>query len=156
MQLVKTGRDNLLRPLQIVSGIVERRHTLPILANILIRKEGEAVSFLSTDTEIQIVTHAEIGTNEENTTTTVAARKLLDILRALPDTSDIAISQNDKRLVVQAGKSRFSLQTLPADDFPIVSQPAEYETSVTVSQKALKNLLGMVYFQWRSRTSVII
>lgn len=62
MQLVKTGRDNLLRPLQIVSGIVERRHTLPILANILIRKEGEAVSFLSTDTEIQIVTHAEIGT----------------------------------------------------------------------------------------------
>ena len=146
MQLVKTGRDNLLRPLQIVSGIVERRHTLPILANILIRKEGEAVSFLSTDTEIQIVTHAEIGTNEENTTTTVAARKLLDILRALPDTSDIAISQNDKRLVVQAGKSRFSLQTLPADDFPIVSQPAEYETSVTVSQKALKNLLGMVYF----------
>ncbi len=146
MQLVKTGRDNLLRPLQIVSGIVERRHTLPILANILIRKEGQAVSFLSTDTEIQIVTHAEIGTDEENTTTTVAARKLLDILRALPDTSDIAISQNDKRLVVQAGKSRFSLQTLPADDFPIVSQPAEYETSVTVSQKALKNLLGMVYF----------
>ncbi|EEO28598.1 DNA polymerase III subunit beta [Oxalobacter paraformigenes] len=146
MQLVKTGRDNLLRPLQIVSGIVERRHTLPILANILIRKEGNAVSFLSTDTEIQIVTHAEIGTAEEDATTTVAARKLLDILRALPDSAEIAISLNDKRLVVSAGKSRFSLQTLPAADFPTVSQPLEYQTSVTLSQKSLKNLLGMVYF----------
>ena len=146
MQLVKTGRDNLLRPLQTVSGIVERRHTLPILANILIRKEGNAVSFLSTDTEIQIVTHAEIGTTEEDATTTVAARKLLDILRALPDSSDIVISLNDKRLVVSAGKSRFSLQTLPADDFPTVSQPLEYETSVTLTQKSLKNLFSMVYF----------
>ena len=146
MQLVKTGRDNLLRPLQTVSGIVERRHTLPILANILIRKEGDAVSFLSTDTEIQIVTHADIGAPGEDATTTVAARKLLDILRALPDSSDIVISLNDKRLVVSSGKSRFSLQTLPADDFPTVSQPIEYETSVTLPQKALKNLLGMVYF----------
>lgn len=146
MQLVKTGRDNLLRPLQTVSGIVERRHTLPILANILIRKEGNAVSFLSTDTEIQIVTHAEIGTTEEDATTTVAARKLLDILRALPDSSDIVISLNDKRLIVSSGKSRFSLQTLPADDFPTVSQPLEYETSVILSQKSLKNLFSMVYF----------
>ena len=61
MQLVKTSRDNLLRPLQIVSGIVERRHTLPILANLLIRKSGSNVSFLSTDIEIQITTHAECG-----------------------------------------------------------------------------------------------
>jgi DNA polymerase-3 subunit beta len=61
MQLVKTTRDTLLRPLQIVSGIVERRHTMPILANILIRKDGENVSFLSTDTEVQITTHAKIG-----------------------------------------------------------------------------------------------
>ncbi len=60
MQLVKTSRDNLLRPLQIVSGIVERRHTLPILANLLIRKSGSNVSFLSTDIEIQITTHAEM------------------------------------------------------------------------------------------------
>lgn len=146
MELVKTGRDNLLRPLQTVSGIVERRHTLPILANILIRKQGEAVSFLTTDTEIQIVTHASIGMSEENAATTVSARKILDILRALPDSSDVTISLNDRRLVVSSGKSRFSLQTLPADDFPMVSQPSEYTTSVTISQKALKNLFSMVYF----------
>ncbi len=65
MQLVKTHRDTLLRPLQIVSGIVERRHTLPILANILIRKEGEKVSFLSTDIEVQITTHAQVGSGGE-------------------------------------------------------------------------------------------
>ncbi len=146
MQLVKTSRDNLLRPLQIVSGIVERRHTLPILANILIRKEGDTVSLLSTDTDIQIVTHAKIGVTEENANTTVAARKLLDILQTLPDASDIVISLNDKRLVVSSGKSRFSLQTLPANDFPTVSQPQEYETSITLTQKALKNLLNMVHF----------
>ena len=73
MQLVKTTRDTLLRPLQIVSGIVERRHTMPILANILIRKDGESVSFLSTDTEVQITTHANIGSGDDVTGTTVAA-----------------------------------------------------------------------------------
>ena len=156
MQLVKTGRDNLLRPLQTVSGIVERRHTLPILANILIRKEGDAVSFLSTDTEIQIVTHADIGAPGEDATTTVAARKLLDILRALPDSSDIVISLNDKRRVVSSGKSRFSLRTLPADDFPTVSQPIEYETSVTLPQKALKVFWAWFISPWPSKISVTI
>jgi len=146
MQLVKTGRDEILRPLQTVSGIVERRQTLPILANILIRKQGNDISFLSTDTEIQIVTHAPIGTDEEDATTTVAARKLQDILRTLPDATDVALALNDKKLVVSAGRSRFSLQTLPAEDFPVVSQPAGFDASVTLPQKDLKNLLGMVYF----------
>src|SRR6185436_10024155 len=102
MQLVKTHRDTLLRPLQIVSGIVERRHTLPILANILVRKEGENVSFLATDVEVQITTNAAIGSGQEVAATTVAARKFLDILRALPE-SDVTLTLTDKRLTVQAG-----------------------------------------------------
>src|SRR5687767_14582073 len=104
MQLVKTHRDALLRPLQIVSGIVERRHTLPILANILIRKEGEKVSFLSTDIEVQITTSTAIGSGDKVIATTVAARKLLDILRALPE-SEVTLTLKDKRLTVQSGKS---------------------------------------------------
>src|SRR3954471_11817343 len=115
MQLVKTHRDTLLRPLQIVSGIVERRHTLPILANILIRKDGERVSFLSTDIEVQITTHADVGSGGETTAITVAARKLLDILRALPDSTDVSLSLANKRMTVQSGKSRFALQTLAAE-----------------------------------------
>ncbi|TSP09578.1 DNA polymerase III subunit beta [Cupriavidus campinensis] len=145
MQLVKTSRDNLLRPLQIVSGIVERRHTLPILANLLIRKSGSNVSFLSTDIEIQITTHAECGVGSDSVATTVAARKLLDILRAMPD-GDVALSLNDKRMTVQSGKSRFALQTLAAEEFPTVAEAAEFNASVSLPQKMFKHLLAMVHF----------
>lgn len=146
MQLVKTHRDTLLRPLQIVSGIVERRHTLPILANILIRKDGEKVSFLSTDIEVQITTTAEIGSGGDSASTTVAARKLLDILRALPDENDVSIKLDNKKMTVQSGKSRFSLQTLAADEFPTVAQADHFNASVNLPQKALKHLFNMVHF----------
>ncbi|MBB1634789.1 MULTISPECIES: DNA polymerase III subunit beta [Cupriavidus] len=145
MQLVKTSRDNLLRPLQIVSGIVERRHTLPILANLLIRKSGSNVSFLSTDIEIQITTHAECGVGSDTVATTVAARKLLDILRAMPD-GEVALSLNDKRMTVQSGKSRFALQTLAAEEFPTVAEASEFGASVSLPQKTFKHLLAMVHF----------
>lgn len=145
MQLVKTSRDNLLRPLQIVSGIVERRHTLPILANLLIRKSGANVSFLSTDIEIQITTHAECGVGSDDVATTVAARKLLDILRAMPE-GDVALSLTDKRMTVQSGKSRFALQTLAAEEFPTVAEATEFTAGVTLPQKTFKHLLAMVHF----------
>jgi DNA polymerase III subunit beta len=146
MQLVKTNRDTLLRPLQIVSGIVERRHTLPILANILIRKDGEKVSFLSTDIEVQITTHAAIGSGSEVAATTVAARKLLDILRTLPDTGDVTMTLANKRMTVQSGKSRFALQTLAAEEFPTVAQAEHFNAKLTLPQKTLKHLFNMVHF----------
>lgn len=146
MQLVKTHRDALLRPLQIVSGIVERRHTLPILANILIRKDGEKVSLLSTDIEVQITTHAQIGVDAEVASTTVAARKLLDILRALPESGDVTLSLTNKRMTVQSGKSRFALQTLAAEEFPTVAQAEHYNAKLTLPQKTLKHLFNMVHF----------
>jgi DNA polymerase-3 subunit beta len=146
MQLVKTHRDTILRPLQIVSGIVERRHTLPILANILIRKDGEQVSFLSTDIEVQITTHAKVGSGSEVAATTVAARKLLDILRALPEGNDVTLSLANKRMTVQSGKSRFALQTLGAEEFPTVAQAEHYNAKVTLPQKTLKHLFNMVHF----------
>lgn len=146
MQLVKTSRDALLRPLQMVSGIVERRHTLPILANILIRKEGDTISFLSTDIEMQITTHATIGSGGEVGATTVAARKLQDILRALPDTGDVTVMLANKRLTVQSGKSRFALQTLAAEEFPIMAQAEQYGATITLPQKTLKHLFDMVHF----------
>ncbi len=146
MQLIKAPRDALLKPLSIVSGIVERRHTLPILANILIRKEGERVSFVSTDIEVQIRTHADIGVGSENFATTVAARKLLDILRALPEGGEVTLSHTAKKMTVQSGKSRFNLQTLAAEEFPTVSQPESYLASFSLPQKTLKHLIAMVHF----------
>ncbi len=144
MQLVKASRDALLKPLQVVSGIVERRQTLPILANILVRKEGERVSFTATDLEIQIQTNADIGAGKDASSTTVAARKLVDILRALPE-ADVALSLAGKKLTIQSGKSRFNLQTLAAEEYPTVAQ-AEFSADFTLPAATLKYLLSMVHF----------
>jgi DNA polymerase III subunit beta len=144
MQLVKGSRDALLKPLQVVSGIVERRQTLPILANILVRKDGERVSFTATDLEIQIQTSADIGAGKEPASTTVAARKLVDILRALPD-ADVQLALANKKLTVASGKSRFNLQTLAAEEFPTVAQ-AEFTADFSLPAATLKHVLGMVHF----------
>lgn len=144
MQLVKGSRDALLKPLQVVSGIVERRQTLPILANILLRKDGERVSFTATDLEIQIQTSADIGAGKEAAATTVAARKLVDILRALPE-ADVQLALANKKLTVASGKSRFNLQTLAAEEFPTVAQ-AEFGADFSLPAATLKHLLAMVHF----------
>ena len=146
MQLVQTPREALLKPLSTVAGIVERRHTLPILANILLRKEAGRVSFIATDLEVQITTHADFGVGEENESLTVAARKFLDILRALPDTGDIKLSTTGGKLAIQSGKSRFSLQTLAAKEFPTMTQPERWDVSLTMPRKTLKHLFNMVHF----------
>jgi len=146
MQLVQTTRDALLKPLSTVAGIVERRHTLPILANILVRKEGTRVSFIATDLEVQITTHADFGVGDSNESTTVAARKLVDILRALPGTGELKLSLAGGKLTVQAGKSRFALQTLAASEFPTVAQPENWDVSFSLPQKTLRHLLNMVHF----------
>ncbi len=145
MQLVNTSRDSLLKPLQVVSGIVERRHTLPILANLLLKKVGEKVSFISTDIEIQITTTANFGVGLEEATTTVAARKLLDILRALPE-GPVSLNLKDNRLVVQSGKSRFSLQTLSSAEFPIMQSVGEVTATWKMTQKSFRQLISQVHF----------
>src|SRR3954466_4773459 len=113
MNLLKINREELLKPLQAVSGIIERRHTLPILSNVLLSRTKDRVEFVATDIEIEITASAAAGSAGEAKTTTVGARKLLDILRALPEGSEISLALQDKRLQVKSGKSRFNLQTLP-------------------------------------------
>lgn len=146
MQLVQATRDALLKPLSTVAGIVERRNTLPILANILLRKEGRNVAFIATDLEVQITTHADFGVGDENESTTVAARKLLDILRALPETGDVKLGLASAKLSVQSGKSRFALQTMGAGEYPTLAQPESWDVSFTLPQKTLKHLFNMVHF----------
>ena len=145
MQLVSTSRDALLKPLQVVSGIVERRHTLPILANLLLRKSKDKISFISTDIDIQITTSTDFGVGDDEYSTTVGARKLLDILRSLPE-GPVSLSMKDNRMVVQSGKSRFSLQTLAANEFPTMQENTQNAVSFSVTQKQFKQLIGQVYF----------
>ena len=146
MQLVQATRDALLKPLTTVAGIVERRNTLPILANILMRKEGQGMAFIATDLEVQITTHADFGVGDDSGATTVAARKLLDILRALPDTGEVKLGVQSGRMSVQAGKSRFALQTLEAGEYPVLSVPDQWDVSFSLPQKALKQLFHQVHF----------
>jgi DNA polymerase III subunit beta len=146
MVLVKAKRDEILQPLSAVSGIIERRHTLPILSNVLIERAEEALSFLATDIEIQITARSAIGGGGEARSLTVGARKLLDILRALPESAEVTVQQQDKRLVVRAAKSRFTLQTLPAEDFPRLAKPAGDVARFSLSQKSLRRLLGLVQY----------
>ena len=146
MILVKARRDLLLGPLSAVCGIIERRHTLPILSNVLIERHGNALSFLATDIEIQITARTELESAGEARAVTVGARKLVDILRALPDDAEVTLQLQDKRMQVRAGKSRFALQTLPADDFPRLAAPAGDSARFVLPQKALRKLLGLVQY----------
>lgn len=146
MNLAKAKRDELLGPLSAVSGIIERRHTLPILSNVLVERSGDALSFLATDIEIQITARSGVLAAAEGRPVTVGARKLLDILRALPDGAEVALQHQDKRLVVRAGKSRFTLQTLAAEDFPRLAKPAGESARFELEQKALRRVLALVQY----------
>jgi DNA polymerase-3 subunit beta len=146
MVLAKAKRDEILTPLSAVSGIIERRHTLPILSNVLIERNGDALAFLATDIEIQIAARSAIGAPAEGRALTVGARKLVEILRALPDGAEVTLQQQDKRLLVKAGKSRFTLQTLPAEDFPRLARPAGDAARFELPQKALRRVLALVQY----------
>lgn len=146
MLLLKTERNNLLEPLQSVSGIVERRHTLPILSNVLIETAGEKLTFFATDIEIQIRNSVTVPAAGESAALTVGARKLQDILRALPDGVEVSLVSEDKRLVVRSGKSRFSLQTLPAADYPRMLESEGDQARVQLTQKRFRRLLALVQY----------
>jgi DNA polymerase-3 subunit beta len=146
MALVKAKRDELLAPLSAVSGIIERRHTLPILSNVLIDQAGGTLSFLATDIEIQITARSTLAAGGDAKPVTVGARKLVEILRALPDGAEVTVQQQDKRIQVKAGKSRFSLQTLPAEDFPKLAAPSGDVARFALPQKALRRLLALVQY----------
>ncbi len=146
MIVLKATQAKLLDALQSVAGIVERRHTLPILANVLLRKSGDTVEFTTSDLEIQVRTTAELGGDAGELRTTVGARKLIDILRALPADQGVTLTSAANKLTLQGGKSRYTLQTLPADDFPLVNESVEFGPTFAVPQKTLRDLINQVHF----------
>jgi DNA polymerase-3 subunit beta len=146
MLLLEAERDTLLTPLQAVTGVVEKRHTLPILSNVLIEKKAGVLSMMATDLEIQIRTSTDASSSEDNFAITVSAKKLLDICRSLPATAKIRLEATDDQLQVKAGKSRFNLQTLPAADFPVIEQGSDSVSRASLPQKTLKHLIGLVQY----------
>ena len=142
---LQADRDSLLKPLQAVTGIVERRHTLPILSNVLLESKDGQTKLLATDLEIQINT-AGPESQAGDFRITTNAKKFQDILRALPDSALVSLDWADNRLTLRAGKSRFALQTLPAEDFPLMSVGNDVSATFSLTQETFKTMLSQVQY----------
>ena len=142
---IQINREVLLKPLTAVSSIVEKRHTLPILSNLLLEAKQNKIYLTATDLEMQISLSIDNVAGGEFSTT-ISAKKLLDICRSLPDSSAIHLTTTDSRVTLKAGKSRFNLQTLPAADYPVMSKVQGDSILVTLPQREFKALLKQVEF----------
>ena len=138
------AREALLKPLQAVIGVVERRQTMPILSNILIIAKDGLLSVTATDLEVELVAQVEIAA-ESDGEITVSGRKLLDICRALPEGSEVNVMLSGEKLSVRAGRSKFNLVTLPAAEFPVVEDIKAGQT-IRVGQAALGRLIEKTHF----------
>lgn len=138
------AREVLLKPLQQVVGVVERRQTLPVLANLLVSVEGSRLSMTGTDLEVEMIARAEVEDAGEGEIT-IPARKLFEIVRALPDGSRVTLNLAGDRVTLSAGRSRFTLATLPANEFPSIEN-LELVERVRVGEAALKELIERTAF----------
>lgn len=137
-------REVFLKPLAQVVNVVERRQTLPVLANLLARVEGDQLSLTGTDLEVEMVARTRVDDAQAGETT-IPARKLFEIVRALPDGSKVTVSQSADKITVQAGRSRFTLASLPANDFPSLDEVDATER-VKVGEASLKELIERTAF----------
>ena len=137
-------REAILSPLQAVIGVVERKQTMPILANVLLSAKGGRLSITATDLEVELVAASDVDVQRAGEIT-VPGRKLLDICRALPEGTEITLTLEGERMLVRARKSRFTLSTLPAAEFPTVEE-INAEQSLELPQKDFRRLLEKTHF----------
>jgi DNA polymerase-3 subunit beta len=137
-------REQLLRYLQQVNGVIERRQTLPILSNVLLAAKADKLVFTATDLEVELSAETQLSVQEPGDIT-LPARKFLDILRALPEETVISLAAERERMLIRSGRSRFNLATLPAADFPTL-EDLPLEGHIHLQQSALRNLIEHTYF----------
>ncbi|ENE2729410.1 DNA polymerase III subunit beta [Stenotrophomonas maltophilia] len=137
-------REAFLKPLAQVVNVVERRQTLPVLANFLVQVQNGQLSLTGTDLEVEMVSRIAVEDAQDGETT-IPARKLFEIIRALPDGSRITVSQTGDKITMQAGRSRFTLATLPSNDFPSVDE-VEATERVAIGEATLKELIERTAF----------
>ncbi|HEY5647762.1 MAG TPA: DNA polymerase III subunit beta [Pseudomonadales bacterium] len=140
-----TNRESLLRPLQLVTGVVERRQTLPVLSNLLVVAREGGLSLTGTDLEVELIAREDAVEIQREGEVTIPARKLADIWRSLPENAEVTVDVSGERAVVRSGRSRFTLATLPAADFPKVESGAD-DAEFKVSQQELRRLIDQVSF----------
>ncbi|MCP8688311.1 DNA polymerase III subunit beta [Marinobacterium sedimentorum] len=139
------SREALIKPLQLVAGVVERRQTLPVLSNILLVAEGDQLSMTGTDLEVELVGRVTLDEPADAGSVTVPARKLMDICKSLPDDARIELALSGQKMVIKAGRSRFSLSTLPAAEFPNVEDSPQ-ALDLNLTQGHLRHLIDQTGF----------
>ena len=139
------SREALLKPLQLVSGVVERRQTLPVLANVLLVLKDDELSLTGTDLEVELVGRTFVDEALQPGEITVPARKLLDICKSLSEDAMVDVALTDNKLVLKSGRSRFTLATLPASEFPNVEEEPD-TFSLSIHQSKLRQLLDNTSF----------
>ena len=139
------ARDALIKPLNLVAGVVERRQTLPILSNVMLALEDKTLSLTGTDLEVELIGRVELEAAGVDGEVTVPARKLVDICKSLPESSTIEFSLEGGKATVKAGRSRFTLSTLPAADFPAVESGAG-SVALSLDQSLVKQLIDGTAF----------
>lgn len=139
------SREALLKPLNLVAGVVERRQTLPILANVLLVLDGDRLALTGTDLEVELLGRVQLPSVGESGEITVPARKLVDICKSLPEGSDIELASDENKVTVKSGRSRFTLATLPPREFPNV-EDSQGTHQFTLKQGELKRLIDRTGF----------
>ena len=139
------SREALLKPLQMVSGVVERRQTLPVLSNVLMVLDGDELALTGTDLEVELIGRVAVDSAKQGGEITVPARKLLDICKSLSDDASVELTLKDSKLLLKSGRSRFTLTTLPATEFPRVEEEPD-TFSLSIKQSRLRELLDATSF----------
>lgn len=139
------NREPFVNALQLIIGVVERRQTLAVLANVLLKLTKDKLFVVGTDLEVELSSHLSVDADSDSGEITVPGRKLLDIVRSLPEAEQIKISLQDQYVIIRSGKSRFSLTTLPAADFPEASMP-KGNVEFSLNQNMLLSLLERTHF----------
>ena len=139
------SRENFLQPLQLVSGAVERRHTLPILSNVLIKVSDNSLWLTGTDLEVELISNVTLTGDSEDGEITVPAKKLFDIIRGLSDESEVNFAVDGNKAILRSGRSRYTLSTLSASDYPNL-EDWEGEVEFEVSRSDLKHLIDSTHF----------
>ncbi|MBB3102985.1 DNA polymerase III subunit beta [Azomonas macrocytogenes] len=138
-------REALLKPLQLVAGVVERRQTLPVLSNVLLVVQDQQLSLTGTDLEVELIGRVTLEEPAEAGEVTVPARKLMDICKSLPNEALIDVRLDDQKVVIKSARSRFTLSTLPASDFPNVEE-SQGSLAFTLPQEVLRRLIERTSF----------
>jgi DNA polymerase-3 subunit beta len=141
---VSATRENLLAPLQSVMGVVERRQTMPILANVLLSARNDKLSVTGTDLEVELVAAHAVSVQQAGDVT-VPGRKLLEIIRTLPEKVNVTLTRDGEKVVIKAGRSRFTLSSLPANEFPVI-EDINARQALRITRAAARRLIDKTHF----------